>query len=40
LWGTKGTENYTVIYGGGNRYTSGQAGSWHGSINQYQIQQN
>ena len=39
LWGTKGTENYTVIYGGGNRYTSGQAGLWHGSINQYQIQQ-
>jgi len=26
LWGTKGTENYKVIYGEVNRYTSGQAG--------------
>jgi hypothetical protein len=26
LWGTKGTENCTVIYGAVNRYTSGQAG--------------
>lgn len=26
LWGTEGTENYKVIYGGVKRYTSGQAG--------------